>query len=268
MRSHLILFTTLLLLGWSPSACHSAPQTWFERGEKPVSFVLVGDSTTANGTTPNSGGWGNGLCGSTNSSSPTPSALVPGTPCINAAHNGASTGSFVDDGYWGIALGHVAQEVANGRSTLVTLQFGHNDMKIAPPESMGANLTKMVEELRELGAEPVLITSLTRRSFNEDGTVTDTLGPWANETIIVADVQDAPYIDLHQASIDYVEAIGEVAAHRLNREPDDNTHLNINGTIVFGRMVADLLAARFPGELPITENPELTYNITHSISSF
>ena len=43
------------------------------------------------------------------------------------------------------------------------------------------------------------------------------------ETIAVAEDQAAPYIDLHQASIDYVEAIGEDAAHRLNREPDDNT---------------------------------------------
>ena len=50
----------------------------------------------------------------------------------------------------------------------------------APPESMGANLTAMVKELRALGAEPVLVTSLTRRNFNDDGTVADTLGPWAN----------------------------------------------------------------------------------------
>ncbi|TRM64848.1 SGNH hydrolase-type esterase domain-containing protein [Schizophyllum amplum] len=147
----------------------------------------------------------------------------------------ATTGSFVADGYWDIALGYVSEEVVKGRRTLVTVQFGHNDMKIAEPESMGANLTIMVQELRALGAEPVLVTSLTRRSFNDDGTVADTLGPWAEETIAVAEAEDVSYIDLHQASIDYVEAIGEDAAHRLNREEDDNTHLNINGSIVFGR---------------------------------
>jgi len=70
--------------------------------------------------------------------------------------------------------------VAKGRRTLVTIQFGHNDQKIAPPESMGANLTEMVMEIRGLGAEPVLVTSLTRRSFNSDGTIADTLGPWAD----------------------------------------------------------------------------------------
>ena len=45
---------------------------------------------------------------------------------------------------------------------------------------MGTNLTEMVREIRDLGAEPVLVTSLTRRSFNSDGTIADTLGPWAD----------------------------------------------------------------------------------------
>jgi len=38
----------------------------------------------------------------------------------------------------------------------------------------------MVREIRDLGAEPVLVTSLTRRSFHSDGTIADTLGPWAD----------------------------------------------------------------------------------------
>ena len=62
----------------------------------------------------------------------------------------------------------------------MTIQFGHNDQKIAPPESMGTNLTLMVQQVRALGAEPVLVTSLTRRTFNADGTIDDTLGPWAD----------------------------------------------------------------------------------------
>lgn len=57
-------------------------------------------------------------------------------------------------------------------------------MKIAPPESMGANLTIMVEQARAIGGEPVLVTSLTRRIFNPNGTIQDALGPWANGTVI------------------------------------------------------------------------------------
>ncbi|KAJ7170712.1 SGNH hydrolase [Mycena crocata] len=232
----------------------------------PTSFVLVGDSTTANGTTPNSGGWGNGFCGSTLTK--TPSSLAPGTPCINTAHNGATTGSFVADGFWNVSLATVRAEVAKGRRTLVTIQFGHNDMKIAPPESMGANMTVMVNQLRALGAEPVLVTSLTRRSFNANGTIQDALGPWADETILISQQLGTHLLDLHANSIRYVESIGADAAHRLNRLPDDNTHLNNNGTIVFGRMLADLMSASFPGQLPIIANPGLTFNISHGIPSF
>ncbi|KAF4596335.1 hypothetical protein EYR40_007978 [Pleurotus pulmonarius] len=223
-----------------------------------TSFVLVGDSTTANGTTPNSGGWGNGFCAS----------LVEGTACINTAHNGATTGSFVADGFWDVSLSFIRSEVAKQRRTLVTIQFGHNDQKIAPPESMGANMTVMVDTIRSLGAEPVLVTSLTRRSFNSDGTINDQLGPWADETILISQQEQTHLLDLHAKSIEYVEAIGPDAAHRLNRLPDDNTHLNVNGTIVFGRMVADLMAASFPGQLPIVPNPPLTFNITNGIPSF
>ncbi|KAH0585190.1 hypothetical protein H2248_008442 [Termitomyces sp. 'cryptogamus'] len=231
-----------------------------------TSFVLIGDSTTANGTTVNSGGWGNGLCGSTITGNI--ASVVDGTPCINTAKNGATTGTFVQDGYFATSLAAIRDEVGKGHRTLVTLQFGHNDQKIAPPESMAANLTSMVQQIRAAGGEPVLITSLTRRNFYTNGTVSDTLGPWAAATISVAQQQGTHYIDLHQASITYVEAIGPDAAWRLNRSPDDFTHLNVNGTTVFGRMVADLLTASYPGELPIVANTALSYNISHGIASY
>ncbi|KAF8149901.1 SGNH hydrolase [Crassisporium funariophilum] len=232
----------------------------------PTSFVLVGDSTTANGTTPNSGGWGNGFCGSTLTGNI--ASLVEGTPCVNTAHNGATTGSFVADGFFAISLAAIKGEVAKGRRTLVTIQFGHNDMKIAPPESMGTNMTAMVKQIRAIGGEPVIVTSLTRRSFNANGTVADQLGPWADEAILIAQQQGAHLLDLHAASIKYVEAIGPDAAHRLNRLPDDNTHLNVNGTTVFGRMLADLINASFPSQLPVIPNPTLTSNIARGIASF
>ncbi|KAG5724699.1 Rhamnogalacturonan acetylesterase rhgT [Termitomyces sp. T112] len=231
-----------------------------------TSFVLIGDSTTANGTTVNSGGWGSGLCGSTITGNI--ASVVDGTPCINTAKNGATTGTFVQDGYFATSLAAIRDEVGKGHRTLVTLQFGHNDQKIAPPESMAANLTSMVQQIRAAGGEPVLITSLTRRNFYTNGTVSDTLGPWAAATISVAQQQGTHYIDLHQASITYVEAIGPDAAWRLNRSPDDFTHLNVNGTTVFGRMVADLLTASYPGELPIVANTALSYNISHGIASY
>lgn len=74
---------------------------------------------------------------------------------------GASTGSFVANGFWDAAIAAIKAEVGVGRRTLATIQFGHNDQKIAGPESMGKNLTSMVQQIRALGGEPVLLTSLT-----------------------------------------------------------------------------------------------------------
>ncbi|KAG8729875.1 hypothetical protein FRC12_020655 [Ceratobasidium sp. 428] len=205
-----------------------------------TSYVLSGDSTTANGTIPNSGGWGNGFCAS----------LVPSTPCINRAKNGATTASFRADGSWNLTLESAKSEVASGRKTWVTIQFGHNDMKVMTPEAMGVNLVKFVDEIRGVGAEPILVTSLTRRNFNADNsTLNDTLGPWANETILISQQKQTHLLDLHKWSMWYVEKVGPDAAHRLNRLPDDNTHLNTNGTAVFGRMVADLMAVNLLPEI-------------------
>lgn len=88
---------------------------------------------------------------------------------------------------------------------------------------MGANLTIMVEQIRAIGGEPVLVTSLTRRTFESNGTLQDLLGPWADETILISEEQDTHLLDLHASSMDYVQAIGKEASHRLNLAADDNT---------------------------------------------
>ncbi|KAK7047641.1 hypothetical protein VNI00_006409 [Paramarasmius palmivorus] len=229
--------------------------------QTPASFILVGDSTTAH-----VGGWGDGFCGDEELGTPT--VLQPDVPCFNLARSGATTGTFVANGYWDESIATVKSEVENGRKPYVTIQFGHNDQKIAPPESMGQNLTVMVQQLRDLGAEPILVTSLTRRNFFSNGTIDDILGPWADETRLISEQQGTHLLELLATSIEYCEAIGPDASHRLNLASNDNTHLNAPGSIVFGRMVADLLNASFSGELPIVPDPALSNNITLGIPSY
>ena len=43
-----------------------------------------------------------------------------------------------------------------------------------------------------------------------------------------------------------MDAIGEDAAHAYNLAASDNTHLNDWGSVVFGRIVADLLLEKKP----------------------
>ncbi|KAH7105308.1 SGNH hydrolase [Auriculariales sp. MPI-PUGE-AT-0066] len=238
----------------------AAPRPPVRQQEVPLGFVLIGDSTTNNGTTLNSGGWSNGFCASL--------ADVENVYCMNEAHNGATTGSTISSGQFDHALDTIKTFVADGKKTYVTVQFGHNDMKIATPESMGANLTIMIDAIRAAGGLPILVTSLTRRSFNADGTIADTLQPWADETLLIAQQEGTLSIDLHADSIAYCEAIGPDACHRLNRSETDNTHLNENGMTVFGRMVALLVKAVLPDCLELVENDTLDYDLKNGLPAY
>jgi hypothetical protein len=65
-----------------------------------------------------------------------------------------------------------------------------------------APLASFVSQLREIGGHPVLITALSRRSFvNGTSQIADTLGPWADETISVAEKTNTPLLDLHGVSL-------------------------------------------------------------------
>lgn len=78
----------------------------------------------------------------------------------------------------------------------------------------------------------------------------------------------SPIIDLNGASLNYVNTIGEDAAHTYNLSPDDNTHLNAWGQVVFGRMVSDLIIEALPGlEKWVIPNETLSNEIWSGIAA-
>lgn len=123
--------------------------------------------------------------------------------CQNFASNGATTGTIVSRGNYAAALNATRDEVDKGREVFVTFQFGHSalrwvgsgrmegadgeeggtdDQKIAPPESMGANLTRFVGDVYAISprAHPILITALSRRTFvNGTDKIDNKLADWA-----------------------------------------------------------------------------------------
>ncbi|KAF8523254.1 hypothetical protein JB92DRAFT_3265267 [Gautieria morchelliformis] len=144
---------------------------------------------------------------------------------------------------------------------------------------MGQNLTKMVAQI-QAGGEPVLVTSLTRRTFDAVGIHLD-LGEDSTAIALRKRIHTSSIL---MTSIAYVEAIGPDAVHRLNRLPSDNMRNRVAferqclGTtkLTFWGMVADPMKASFPQHrddareaLPaIVANPPLTFNNTHGIPSF
>lgn len=107
---------------------------------------------------------------------------------------------------------------------------------------------------------------MTRRTFESENNVAQSLEIERLIAIVAAAETGSAYLDLNKASTDYVNAIGEEASHEYNYEPDDNTHLNEHGGVVFGRMVADLLQRKKTClEQYITPDEELSDKIWNGL---
>ena len=183
--------------------------------------VLVGDSTLA----PNSG-YGNALC----------ARFAPSARCLNMARSGDSSMSYREEGLWKAVL-VLATKPPYTRS-YVLIQFGHTDQRGKPGisttlEQFSANLTRYVQEAREVGAQPVLVTPLTRRKF-ENGKVARSLEQWAEATRQVAEQMQVPLLDLNRDSVNAVEGMGSTAANTLARgaPPPDVAAAALTGTTI------------------------------------
>jgi lysophospholipase L1-like esterase len=132
----------------------------------------------------------------------------------------------------------------------VTIQFGHNDQKPEKNITMAdltANLVKYVNEVRAVGATPIIVTSLSRRKFSSStGKVSESLADVTAAAKEAAAKSKAAIIDLNGASTKYLNSIGADNAANYNLNPTDATHLNAAGSVVFGNLVAMLIDAEVP----------------------
>lgn len=206
---------------------------------RPVRIVLVGDSTVTDDS-----GWGAGF----------KQLGLERVEVVNLAANGRSSKSYIDEGRWKDALAR--------RGDYYLIQFGHNDEPGKGPEretdpetTFRANIVRYVEEARAVGATPVLVTSLVRRIFNEDGTIRTTQTPYVTVVRAVAREKKIPLIDLHAISKTDAEQAGDDVWADLSPRDEkgavDRTHLNAKGSGVVGRMVVDALRTAVPSLAPM-----------------
>ena len=98
---------------------------------------------------------------------------------------------------------------------------------------------------RAIGATPILITSLVRRLYKEDGTIRTTQTPYVEAVRALAAEKKVPLVDLHAISLADAENAGDDVwadlSPRMTREEVDRTHLNAKGSEVVGRMVVEAL---------------------------
>ena len=199
----------------------------------PVRIALAGDSTMTD-----KAGWGSGFKG----------YVGPAATVLNFARGGRSSKSFRNEGLW--------DELLRSRPSHVLIQFGHNDMpgkghdRETDLPTYRANLARYVDDARAHGAEPILITPLTRRYFDVEGRIRSDLEAHAEATRQVAAEKKVPLVDLHARSIEVLEALGTGVSPALgplkNEGVLDKTHLTERGSALFGALMAQELRRVVP----------------------
>jgi lysophospholipase L1-like esterase len=169
-----------------------------------LKLILVGDSTTAVLS-----GWGGAFCSR---------HVTMWVSCVDMARNGRSSTGYIRDGSWQLAQAEM--RVPGYRKVLVLIQFGHNDQPGHPGQQTNfetefpTNIERYVRETRMAGATPVLVTPLTRRGFVE-GTLDNTLAPWAAAIQAIAKRMNVPLVDLNAESAAIASAMGPTLANRF-----------------------------------------------------
>ena len=265
----LLAFADKYLMGKSVSRRFDEfPKEAYPESAGRVRIILVGDSTVAL-----KNGWGPGFC----------ALVTPQVACEDLGKNGRSSSSYRAEGSWGAVM----KELKAGgdfRATYVLIQFGHNDQPGKPGRSTDlateypVNLRGYVDEVKAAGGKAVLVTPLTRRSF-QDGKLRNDLVPWADAARRVAQEAGIPVLELNADSSAAVQKMGPVEANTLAMAPApavveagarqgnspaapkpvnavepngdpvpvfDYTHLGEKGAAFFGRMVADELTRAVP----------------------
>lgn len=215
--------------------------------QKPTLY-LIGDSTMANKSDPEQNpehGWGQML----------PDLMTADINIENHAVNGRSSRSFILEGRWKTVYDKLK------KGDYVMIQFGHNDQKIKSPDrytnpytAYRYNLEKYVNETREKGATPILMSSIVRRKFNENGVLEDTHGAYPLVVRMVAKDMDVPFVDMQWLTEQLETQYGPEKSKDLHlhippdtdpyapKGKEDDTHLSKTGATLIASLALQEIA--------------------------
>jgi Lysophospholipase L1 and related esterases len=172
----------------------------------------------------------------------------------NHAKNGRSTKTFISENRWT----PIAEKLQPG--DWVFIQFGHNDEskekqeRYTRPEQYRQNLLGFVKETRARQANPVLLTPVARRRF-QDGKILESHAEYSALVREVAKSEGVPLIDIDKASMELYQRMGEENSKLLflHLEPGehpnypdgkvDNTHFTELGARLIAQLVLKEMVA-------------------------
>ena len=254
---------TLEFNGSRPTVC----AVEIERVTDAITVFLAGDSTVTDQPREPGASWGQML----------PRFFKPSVAVANHAESGETMKSFLA----GLRLDKLLSQMKAG--DYLFIQFGHNDSKVAWPQTYvepfstyKAYLKVYVSEARRRGATPVLVTSMHRRSFDSAGKIKNTHGDYPEAVRQVAREENVALIDLHAMSAQLYEALGpDVAPRAFSNGGKDATHHNNYGAYLLAKCVvtgirdaglplAHLLTDDAPIFDPAKPDPVETFNLVPS----
>ena len=264
MRARWWMMFALALGLAAPALAQTAPTGVGERPPvtpiHPSKIILVGDSTVQQMS-----GWGGAFC-----SKHVTSFLA----CVNLGRGGRSSYNYRAEGSWDIALAEM--KTPGYEQIWVLIQFGHNDQPGKPGRSTDLatefpeNLRHYIRDVRAAGAIPVLVTPLTRRSF-EAGKLQRDLDPWGDAIRAVGKEMDVPVVDLLARSSEAVEGMGPSLANRFAQAIPSRevAAAALSGTTIAsssGVAPAPVAGVSAPSAANVVEpmgDPKLSFDYTH-----
>jgi lysophospholipase L1-like esterase len=136
------------------------------------------------------------------------------------------------------------------------IQFGHNDNGVMDDAAYAKNLAQFVDEARAAGIKPILVTPVSRRYWQDDGTIKDDLAGKVAAMRRVAEEKKVPLMELHERAVDLYLKVGRKVSETWGlpktdpKDPKvtilDKTHFNAEGSAAMGRVVADELKRVVP----------------------
>jgi lysophospholipase L1-like esterase len=207
------------------------------RNDKAMTIFLAGNSTVVDQDDDPWASWGQMF----------PRFLKQGVAVSNQAESGLSLGSFLSSN----RLKQVLNMMKPG--DYLFIEFGHNDQKEKGPDdgaykSYTERLKLFVNEFRQKGGYPVIVSPANRRSF-ENSKISNSLGDYPDAARKVAAEMNVPFIDLNGMTRTMYETLGQDASARLfviypaNTFPgqkealNDNTHFNSYGAYQLAKCI-------------------------------
>jgi lysophospholipase L1-like esterase len=211
-----------------------------EKAKDAVTVFLAGNSTVVDQDDDPWASWGQII----------PRFLKQGAVVSNQAESGLSLGSFLSSN----RLEKVLNMMNPG--DYLFIEFGHNDQKEKGLDdgafkSYSERMRLFVTEFRKKGGIPVIVSPANRRSFGDDGKITNSLGDYPAAAKKVAEELKVPFIDLNAMTKTLYESLGPDNSKKLfviypaytfpdqKEALNDNTHFNSYGAYELAKCIME-----------------------------